>query len=381
MSLFGAALERHRAGDLDGAERGYRAALAEQPGHDRTWGNLGLVLAQQPGAEAEAEAALRQATALKPQDASHHYNLGNFLWRRGRLQEAHAAYETSLSLRPDDPDCRLNLGNVKLCLGDDFGWSLYASRPERRNALSHKLGFPEWAGEALEGKRLFIWSEQGLGDQLFAARYVRNLKAAEVTLVCAATLAPLFTQLPAVVVPRIEVVPVGMHDFWTQPLSIPQWVAPGPTPYLTARASTSPHGRIGLMWRGNVRPDPGRSLTPALAERLLALPGVFSLQPEDTGARDMAETAEILMGLERVITIDTSVAHLAGALGKPATVLLTHYPSDWRWREQAPGRSYWHPSLELRRQPAPSRWEPVVEQLAAELSRTSSSAPPDAAAP
>jgi ADP-heptose:LPS heptosyltransferase len=133
-------------------------------------------------------------------------------------------------------------------------------------------------------------------------------------------------------------------------------------PYLQAEARPSA-GRIGVAWKGNALPDPLRSLPPEAAQRLLALPGAISLHPADTNARSFKETAEIIAGLDLVISIDTSVAHLAGALGKPTLVLLHHYSSDWRWREADDGRAFWYPTARVLRQPRPGDWLALVPRI------------------
>ncbi|MGZ6020294.1 MAG: glycosyltransferase family 9 protein, partial [Phenylobacterium sp.] len=112
-------------------------------------------------------------------------------------------------------------------------------------------------------------------------------------------------------------------------------------------------------------PDPGRSLPPDLAARLLALPGAVSLDPEDSGAQDFQDTADLIAGLDRVISVDTSAAHLAGAMGAPTQVLLKARSGDWRWREAAPGVAAWHPSVRIARQPAQGDWRGLVERIAA----------------
>jgi tetratricopeptide (TPR) repeat protein len=292
--------------------------------------------------------------------ATTYYREGNSLWRAGRAAEAVECYRRALGFLPNHPDILLNLGNALLCLGCDAeGWAAYQYRAERRQSLAQGLGFPEWRGESLAGKRLFIWTEQGLGDHIFAARFALNLEAAKTTMVAPAQLAGLFSQLPLRVIPRTFPTSVEPdYDFWTLPLSLPQWVKPAPTPYLSAnpRAASS---RIGVMSRGNALPDPNRSLPDDIAQHLLALTGAVSLHPEDTGAVSFLDTAEIIAGLDLVISIDTSVAHLAGAMGKPVWIMLHHESHDWRWRGVPP----WYPTAEFYRQPFPGDWLPVIEAI------------------
>lgn len=293
-------------------------------------------------------------------DGQAQYSRGNQLWRTGALTGAESAYREAAALSAH-PDIRLNLGNLLLGQGrDEEGWRLYQSRVDRRTSAANSLGFPEWTGEPLEGRRLFIWPEQGLGDQIFAARYLRGLSADHVTLVTPPSLARLFSGLADDVVPRTVPFAVGSaFDYWTLPLCLPQWALAQDVPYLKGRAIRS--GGIGVAWRGNAEPDPGRSLPVEVAADLLKLPGAISLHPEDTGARDFQDTADLIAGLDLVVSIDTSIAHLAGAMGKRVIVLLQHGCVDWRWRECSP----WYPSAEIRRQPAPGDWGSAVAYVSA----------------
>jgi tetratricopeptide (TPR) repeat protein len=351
-----AAIARHQAGDLAGAEAGYLAILAVSEDADALC-NLGLI-AKARGRLAEAEDYLVRATRLAPDAPLPAYNLGSLYWRAGRLAEALAPLELAAA-HLDMTDARLNLGNVYLALGRDAeGWPLYDERPERLNSRTRKLSFPEWQGQSLEGKRLLIWPEQGFGDQILAARFVPHLAAAHTTFVCQQPLVRLFGGLGATVVPSVGDISVASHDYWILPMSLARWAAPiESAPYLAGRPSRT--GGIGVAWQGNALPDPGRSLPSELAAELLSLPGAISLHPQDSGARDFQDTADIIAGLDLVISIDTSVAHLAGAMGKPTLVLLQHHGVDWRWRANPP----WYPSVETLRQPAPGDWRGLVEAV------------------
>jgi len=356
MDLFEAALRAHRNGDLGTAERGYRALL-EQSDNDKVWSNLGSLLAQI--GSRDAEPALRRAAEIRPDFASHHYNLGNYLWRCRRLYEARSAYAMAWSIDPTVPDLAVAYGNTLLALGDRSGWALYDQRPERLRSETHRLGFPEWQGEDLSGKRLFVWGEQGLGDQILAARFLSRIGAAGITAACTPSLGRLFEQLPVSVVIKGEKTSVEPHDHWTMMMSLARWTD-GPLwtgPYLRSTAPRS--GGIGIMWRGNARPDPGRSLPEELGRELLAIPGTTDLDPAATGARDFADTAEIVAGLDLVVSVDTSVAHLAGAMGKPVWLLLQRNSADWRWEQP------WYPDARLFRQSEQGDWSSAVEQVMA----------------
>ena len=291
------------------------------------------------------------------------YNLGSLYWRAGRLDEAVGPLEFAAQ-RMSYPGARENLGNVYLGLGRDAeGWPLYDERPQRLNAPTHKLSYPEWRGEALAGKRLLIWGEQGLGDQILAARFVPQLGAAAVTLACEPALVRLFSGLGATATPRAEIGAAGPHDYWTMMMSLPRWGGAIPTkPYLHGRA-TRRGGGVGVVWRGNALPDPARSLPPELGAELLALPGAVSLHPDDTGAKDFQDTADLIAGLDSVVSVDTSAAHLAGAMGKRAIVLLKHRCGDWRWRSPPA----WYPSVEMLHQPQAGDWRAVLDAVRTRL--------------
>jgi hypothetical protein len=363
MDILVRAVAAHRAGEMGLAEELYRRVLEHGENYDAL-GNLGLVVGQR-GDPAQAEDLFLRAIRLRPDKPAHRLNLGRLYRRLARLDDAAGVFEAVLAAHPDNDQARHALGDIYLAQGRHEGWELYGARDPRANAPARQLPYPEWAGEPLAGRRLFVMSEQGFGDQIFAARFVKALSAGHVTFACAPELAGLFAQLPVEILPRTSrYLTIPRHDYWTQPLSLPRWAAPAQAPYLAAPRPDR-RGRIGVVWRGNDKPDPHRSLPAELARRLLALPGAVSLQPEDSGAADFQATAAIMAGLELVISIDTSAAHLAGALGRPGVVLLQHLSTDWRWRAAGddPARSYWYPSLELLRQPAPGDWLSVIEAL------------------
>jgi len=251
-------------------------------------------------------------------------------------------------------------------------------------------GFPEWKGEALAGRSILVWYEQGFGDQIQFARFAQALKArgaAHVALGCRPALTALLATAPGVdeviAVPRGAQVAIRPYDCWSRYFSLPGHL--GVTletlpaqPYLSAPADRrvrwapepgSPRigPQIGLAWRASPTGFNAahKNVPDALAQRLLDL-GARSLHPEDTGAADFADTAALIEGLDLVISIDTSVAHLAGALGKPCWTLLPRVHTDWRWL-RARTDSPWYPSMRLYRQPAAGDWSAVIDQVAADL--------------
>jgi hypothetical protein len=223
------------------------------------------------------------------------------------------------------------------------------------------LPFPLWRGQPVCGKRVLIWSEHGLGDQIMYARFAKVLadQGAEIVWLCPPALARLFRSL-GVTVLSSDANHDLRCDFYCPSSALPLGFDLSPEtlpndPYLTAAARPS-GARIGLM------PDASkadRSLPDGIAQALLRDLGALDLRPASTGARDLQDTADLLAGLDLVITVDTAVAHLSGAMGRPTWILLSD-PCDWRWmvgRSDSP----WYPSATLFR----GAWPEVAAQVRA----------------
>ena len=328
--------------------------------------------AHKDGRFEDAEAAYAAIVAVAEHPLSLH-NLGVLRDEAGRIEDAGDLYRRAAAAAPGFAQAAFDLGCVILAQGRlDEGWPLYENRAGRARMLARDWPVPEWRGEPLGGKRLYVWREQGFGDQILAARFLLHLDAAQVSYAGRAPLRRLFAPLP---VDFVEARPEGPdptgHDYWTLPLSLPRWRAasaqplPSP-PYLSGRPKAA-GGRIGVVTRG----EPGnpndrvRALPRDSAERLLALPGAISLDPADTGAKDFQDTADIIAGLDLVISADTAVAHLAGALGRPTWVLLARHALDWQWPRL--GASAWYPSARMFVQRQAGDWGPVVDEVLAEL--------------
>jgi len=336
-------------------------------------------LAQDGARFDEAEHLYRAAVEADPGSARVHHDLGGFYKLLGRLDEAEASLQAAHRLAPGDAVTRHALGIVLLSQGRYAeGWPHYDARHEipELGLVKPRLPFPEWRGEDPAGRRLLIFPEQGLGDQIQFARFAPWLAGhgADVTLMCHPALARLFGQSFDVrVIAASGAVDFPDPDYWVMSGSVAGRSGLRPdelpnAPYLrTDPPAGGGAGGIGLATHGNPAHanDANRSLAPALAERLFALPGAISLHPEDTGATDFAQTAAIVDGLDLVISVDTSVAHLAAAMGKPTWVLLPKLMTDWRWME---GRedSPWYPTAKLFRQANPGDWGPAIDAICAQ---------------
>lgn len=400
-------------------------AVRRAPGHAPGWLNLGHAEADL-GLAAQAEAHVREAIRRDPGFAEAHASLGVLLTEAGRLDEAVAACDRALALRPGRAETRWHRA-VALLLAGDYrrGFADFEAR-RLHPALGGRRAVPggtAWDGGPLTGRTLLLRAEQGLGDSIQFARYVPGLAAmgARVMLACPAPLAPLLAQLPAAIVPPDSAVPAG--GLWAELGSLPHLLgttaqtvplaggylsapeaspsapevspsAPG-APGAPARA---PDGvvRVGLAWAGNPahRNDSRRSLPPRAVAAVLAaaeaVPGLrfsslqvgrrageaatlYGLADESAGLGDFAATARRIAGLDLVLTVDTAVAHLAGAMGRPVWLMLPHAP-DWRWmlgRDDTP----WYASMRLFRQPAPGDWSSVAARVVAALVRRYGAAP------
>nr|WP_315232225.1 tetratricopeptide repeat protein [uncultured Albidiferax sp.] len=400
---LGLALEAR--GALDQAVASYRQSIAHNPTLAPTYLNLAGVLILQRQLD-DAEVACAQALRLRRDDPDTWCNLAVVYARMGLEQESEDCCLEALALDAQHAKTRFNLAYLLLRQGRlEEGWAHFESR-DWYAALAAHMDCPRWQGEPLAGQSVLIGYEAGHGDMLQFGRYAAELKArgaGHVTLLCHPPLKRLLATLPGVdaLLGFDEELPTGRWDYWTPLLSLPYYCQtrldsiPAALPYLRAepalRAEWAPRLptaglRVGLVWKGNPKfeNDAERSL-PSLAtlQPLAGVAGVcfISLQKgagEGESApwlgtalgpqiRDFADTAAILDQLDLLITVDTAVAHLAGALGKPVWLLLPDYLPDWRWLT-ARSDSPWYPGvLRLFRQPAGGGWDTVIPLLAAAL--------------
>lgn len=401
----------------DEAEQCHRTAIDLDAGHAEVFANLGSLLAKQRRDE-EADACYQQALALAPDSPLIHTGLGVLQNNTWRSAEAERSFRRAIVLDPDYVLARLNLGFLLLQQGRfDEGWQHHENRyspalPDQdKFPYPINVPFPQWRGEPLTGKSLLVWPEQGLGDEIQFCRYLPLLKrqgAAHITLVCKTPLTALMKTLEgvdSVLAVDEALADIAAHDYWTYPLSCPLHCKtdsasiPDSIPYLRASPERMAHWserlprhglRVGLVWKGNrFHDNDGHRSLPHLSTLapLWAVPGVHFIslqkgQGEDEARSpaldqalvhlgselsDFADTAAIVAQLDLVIAVDTAVAHLAGALGKPCWVLLPAYKTDWRWLEGC-ADSPWYPgSMRLYRQPANEDWMPVIAAIRQDL--------------
>lgn len=301
-------------------------------------------------------------------------NLYALLRAAGRSSDLIRLYEAIEPALPGDPAWCARFFNRPLAEGDyDAGWRWHEARRHAHPDLirAPAFPFPEWRGEPVS--RLLVWPEQGFGDMIQFARYVPILagRGVDVTLACHPALARLFSALPARVVPIVREVQLPAQDRWVLAGSLALRCGPpfAPPPPAAFQTKPSRSGGIGVMPAASRMRGSGlhRSLPPALAAALLEQPGAICLAPEATHARDFQDTADIIAGLDLVITVDTAVAHLAGSLGKRTWVLLSS-KSDGRWqrdREDSP----LYPAARLFRQTTPGEWRDVIQRVTLKLER------------
>jgi Flp pilus assembly protein TadD len=392
-------LERHKD-----AEACCREALRWKPDHAESWNNLGNSLKDDDRLE-EAVDCYRRALMLRPNYADALANLGVALYNQGRFSEALDSLDAAIRVQPSHADARFNRALLLLLTGCfEEGWREYEWRWKRPGSSARPDG-PIWSGEPLAGRTILVTAEQGLGDTVQFVRYLPLLKqrGARVLFECPLSLVPLLSGL----LDEAEIVLPGSgppgFDVHCGLLSLPRFLgmAPGDSPYLSVdpermeewrrRLLPIESMRVGLAWAGNAQNprDRLRSIPPQRLELLQDTPGValFSLQKGasekwltqlDEPDHRLVDAAAMIMNLDLVITVDTMIAHLAGALGRPVWILLSHIP-DWRWQLGGDGTPWYH-SARLFRQTSIGDWSGVIRRvqktLSSEAAKNSLKLPP-----
>jgi tetratricopeptide (TPR) repeat protein len=375
--------------------------------------NLGIALQDKQQLE-QAISAYCQAITLNPDYTKAHVNLANALREQGRPHDAIEEFRRVLDLQPDFAEVHTNLAMALLSQGIfEQGWQEYEWRWKCEDFSSRKRDFlqPIWDGSPFAGRTLLLHAEQGIGDGIQFIRFLPRVKrlGGNVLIECHPSIYRLLNSIAegCRIVPSED--PLPPFDLHCPLLSLPRVFSvtlqtiPAIVPYLQPDANDvrvwqerfarySNDLRVGLVWSGNPthKNDRNRSISPASFAPFANVPGItfFSLQKGPAAAEtknpppglkitdwtedlpDFAATAALISNLDLVVTVDTAVAHLAGAIGKPVWTLLPFVP-DWRWlwnRTDTP----WYPTMRLFRQPARGDWNSVIALVADELRLLSS---------
>ncbi|MGB8602231.1 MAG: tetratricopeptide repeat-containing glycosyltransferase family protein, partial [Rhizomicrobium sp.] len=361
----------------------------------------------------EALADFEVAITLAPHNTNIWINRGNVLRELKRFDEARASYAHAVDISPDDADAHWDVAIIDLLRGDMAnGWDGYEWRwhsPSLAHAV-RSFTYPLWTGaEDISGKTILIHAEQGLGDTVQFSRYIPMVlaKGARVLFEVPETLLALLASLGKTAVPgQLTLIPTGSplpdFDLHCPTMSLPRafktrlGTIPGATPYLSAdpgkrlkwqqQLGARKDLRVGLVWAGKqgTAPDRKRSISVAQFAPILGLPFDFHclqkeirqedidiltafpfIQCHSEALHDFSDTAALIAEMDLVISVDTSIAHVTGALGKPLWLLLPAVP-DWRWlmdRTDSP----WYPSAQLFRQQNNGDWGTVFDDVARSL--------------
>nr|WP_245939706.1 tetratricopeptide repeat-containing glycosyltransferase family protein [Stenomitos frigidus] len=380
----------------------FNRAIALKPDYAEAHYNLALVLQKQDRLE-DALFHSQQTIALKPEFVDAYYNQGFLLRRLGRLEEAIAHYRTATQLAPNSAGAHKNLGHALLLTGAlQQGFQEYEWRWRQPGWAPRLFAQPLWDGSPLIGRTILLHAEQGFGDTIQFIRYAALVRdrGGRVIVECQPSLLRLLETAAGIDQLIAQGAPLPDFDVHAPLLSLPHLCSttletiPAPVAYLSPpvdhplRLKVPPGTRlkVGIAWTGNPDHKNNRYRSCAIEQfrALCQLPGIafFSLQkgaPEadlqalaelpiqslSASLDDFTATAAAIAQLDLVITIDTAVAHLAGALGKPVWLLLSVAP-DWRWlleRDDSP----WYPTMRLFRQRQRGSWQGVFERVAAEL--------------
>lgn len=385
----------------------YSRAIALKPGSAAIYNNQGNLLMEM-GRRQEALVCFEKANALKPDMAEIYNNQGNLFLELGRHQEALICFEKSIALKPDSAEAHFNKSALLLLLGRyQEAWPLYEWRWKtgKKKDFARNFRQPLWLNDTpLEGRTILLHAEQGLGDTIQFARFIPLVEAlgAKVIVEAPATLIPLLRTLKGAItlvesgsaLPKFDChcplmsLPLAFRiTIDTIPVQIPYLFAdPRKQAVWRERLGQKNRPRVGLAWSGFTRHinDRHRSMVLRTLVSLLQLDYEFhslhkEIRAEDRASlaelpqihihtdelHDFSDTAALVAELDMVISVDTSVAHLAGALGKPLWLLLA-YAVDYRWLTER-SDSPWYPTARLFRQERIGNWYTVIEKVKTEL--------------
>jgi tetratricopeptide (TPR) repeat protein len=393
-------------GRRDGAITYYQKALQLNPNSAEVYNNLGFCL-QEKGHYDEALAYFERAIGLNPNFAEAYYNLALYYHDRNLPDEAVGYYRKAIEHKPDFVNAHWNMACALLLAGNfDQGWREYEWRWKLKDHRGHTFPRPQWEGSDISGCTVLLHAEQGFGDAIQFIRYAPLVaeRGARVVVQCPKELVSLLGKVEGVEQVAADGGQLPDFDLQCPLLSLPRVFGttleniPVEIPYITADPLLTrkwgdrlhcdgPGFKVGLVWAGRTKAkrERGRSCSLDLFSALERFDEVtfYSLQ-KGKGAEqvktppnnmkfieyteeihDFSDTAAFIENLDLVISIDTAVSHLAGALDKPVWTLLPFVP-DWRWmlnRDDSP----WYPTMRLFRQPSPANWEAVIRDIAREL--------------
>jgi tetratricopeptide (TPR) repeat protein len=387
--------------DTARADAHFRTAIKIQAGHRNALENLARLLWDERRLEESLE-VFEDLAKHHPGYAAAHRHSGFVQLELAHPSEAAESFRRCLVATPEDAQAQWGLAFAELSLANfEAGWPLYEWRFRAFPSARH-FDPPEWDGALLDGRQILLYAEQGFGDTIQFVRYAPSVKdrGGSVIVECQPglrrlletvegidqvvgrgdTLPPFDCHAPLMSLPRIFN-SVPMRERFDIPYLLPDSDAAEKWRVLLHRAVDPGFFRVGLTWAGNPghRNDGNRSIPPEQFNPLADLDRVawFAIQKEARSLpelpftvlpgelHDFAETAAAILNLDLIISVDTAVAHLAGALGKPVWTLLPH-AADWRWlmdREDTP----WYPTMRLFRQPRRGHWTPVIETVRREL--------------
>jgi uncharacterized protein (TIGR03032 family) len=401
---FEAATQQHRQGDLEAAITAYRALLAQVPGHIPARFHLGVALTDLERWQ-EGETALLELLALQAHHAEAHNSLGLCYAAQGLWDRALFHYDQALVADQQYAIAHTNRAMILLKLGRlSEGWAEYEWRWQTPSFSPFACPQPRWQGENISDKILLVHTEQGAGDAVQFARFLPLAAGCckKLIVVCTEALRPLLAHTAGVAETRVpSAVLLDSFDYLCPLLSLPHILGinqnnlpthipylPVPTHVTVPRLQATERLQIGICWAGSAthhndrhRSCPLSNWSPLLAisdtvfyslqtpvnsndAQWLAQHGIIDLEPELT---DYARTAALISQLDLLISVDTSVAHLAGALGKPVWVLLGQH-SDWRWQLEGED-SLWYPSMKLFRQTQAGDWGEVMGRVSMVLGK------------
>jgi tetratricopeptide (TPR) repeat protein len=407
-------LQLQNAGNLTRAEAEYLRLIKEGQGSSLVYTNLGNIL-QKSGRLEESLDYYRRALAEEPNHPQIHCNIAITLQELGRMDEALAAYQRSIQLKPDYATARTNLAMLQLLIQDfERGWADYEQRfncPNMR--LIEPPNLPKWDGGKSFNGQLVLVAEQGLGDSMQFARYAKVLQKSGLRI--SLQVDPKLVPLLATMDPKIEIYEPEHHyratvDRWYPLMSLPHLLKttvttiPAEVPYLFGdkervsywqeKLKTTSRLKLAVAWQGNPRVETGsvkgRSFELEELEKIASLPGVelvslqkfygseqwescgfrdrfTACQPEINESTNFVDTAAILLCCDILLTADTSIAHLAGALGVQTWVVLKKIP-EWRWmlnRFDSP----WYPTMRLFRQKQRGIWSGAFADIYRDLEK------------